>query len=145
MTPEKEILDTSLEGIAHKSDNHDLMNRLDYGFNLFLLAIACLLGLASLIENDLLIYLGLWNLGLGLYQLISAIVGSLRGNAHKRRYLIVAITYLILLWLGGSTGLSNSFPENLEPIFLVFFIIVLPLIGAAYYTYLCYEAKNSRS
>jgi len=139
------ILDTAPdENPVDKNNNIHLINTLDYGINFFLVVVAAILGLSAIFEASTLFILAFCNFFLGVYQLISAIVGSLRGNEHKRNYLITAIVYLMLLWLGIAT-LEGYVPSDFEPVLLIFFIIILPLGGATYFTFLCYEAKSSRS
>jgi len=135
---EDKILDTNK---APTYNNFQRLNGLDYGFNLFGLIVALLVGFAALFEPYLLVLLALWNFFLGVYQLISAIVGSMRGNKDKQTYLFFAILYLIVLW-AGYLFIGDSFGGDMEMVVLVIAVLLLPLIGAAYYTYLCFIAKT---
>jgi hypothetical protein len=137
-----EILDTTTDGDdPGKVNNLQLINQLDYGINFFLLIVTSLLGLIAIFEISTLFLLALCNFVLGVYQLISAIVGSLRGNELKRNYLIMAITYLILLWLAGAI-FDSLLAGDFAPALLIIFVLILPLVGATYFTYLCFNAKK---
>ena len=82
----------------------------------------------------------LWNLVVGGYQLLSALVGAIRGNRLKLYYFVAAVAYLIVLF----TALMVFDPvingQN-EMALATIFLIVIPLGGAFYFTLLCREAK----
>ena len=142
MTERQDILDDP-GGSPELGANpaYDAVNTIDFGINVFLLSIAALIGLGGLVERGIIIYLLLWNLVLGGYQLLSALVGALRGNRKKLYYLVAAIAYLFILY-ATVTGLDGLINGDNETFFAGVFLIMLPLGGAVYYTLLCRDSKN---
>ncbi len=115
---------------------------LDYSVNVFLLVIAGLAGTSALVDNSYGFFLMLmWNLVLGGYQLLSALIGAIRGNYKKGYYLAGAIAYLFLLF-AGTNYLDFGLNNDQEMILAAIFYIFIPVGGAVYYTMLCLEAKN---
>jgi uncharacterized membrane-anchored protein len=136
------ILDTAAdENQLTRDNNLLLLNNLDFGINALLVIVAVILGLTSCFDSSVLFLVALCNFVLGVYQLVSAIVGSLRGNNQKRNYLIIASVYLIILWL-GSVSSSSFIPADLETAVIILVVLILPLAGAGYFTYLCFKAKS---
>lgn len=147
MTNDKNILDAPLTAPQQSQKNesdYTAANSLDFGVNVFLMGMAGLFAAGILIHRGAFLYLLLWNLILGSYQLLSALVGAVRGNRKKLYYLVAAIAYL-LMFFSLVTVFDSSITGTNEQIFFGVFIILLPLIGATYYTFLCWEAKNQNS
>jgi hypothetical protein len=147
MNEQQEILDTPLDGLAAMAANNRKFasrNRIDFGINVFMVAIATLLGLTVLAAPDMVILALLWHLMLGGYQLLSASIGAIRGNVQKAYYLCFAIVYPILLF-PLAQWLSNVTEGDAEKVVLGLVLYLLPLLGAFYFTMLSYHAKKSSS
>ena len=144
MDEHKNILDapSESEGTFNAGIAPSIATKIDYGINVFLLAVAAVGVILTLFDQGSGLFLLLvGNLVIGGYQLLSALIGGIRGNRKKLYYLAAAITYLLLLY----TWVELFNPSIIEQSGLasaVIFLIVLPLGGAVYYTFLCHEAKN---
>jgi len=119
-------------------------NNLDFGINAFLVTISLLLGIIVLPAQDMMIFALLWHLLLGGYQLLSASVGAIRGNVQKAYYLCFAIGYPMLLF-PLTEWLFSVADGNLKNAALALAFYLLPLLGAFYFTTLCYNAQKSSS
>ena len=144
MNDNKNILDAPLttpRQAQHNGPDYTAASSLDYAVNVFLLLIVGLFATGALFERGAFMYLLLWNLVLGAYQLLSALVGAVRGNRKKLYYLVAAIAYLFFLY-SMATVFSSGISGTNELVFWSVFVVALPLAGAVYYTILCREAKN---
>lgn len=145
MNEQKEILDAPLRApqtSLNAGPDYSAASALDYHLNQFLLIVAGLIALGAFFEpGGALFILLLWNLVVGGYQLLSALVGAIRGNRKKLYYLVAAIAYLVVLFSIITVFDPNINGQN-EMIFAVIFLVALPLSGAVYFTLLCREAKN---
>lgn len=128
------------------NNRYQILNNLDYGINVFLVGVAFFFGLMSIFFPFVIAYLALLNLLLGIYQLISAFVGSLRGNKQKRTYLCLALLYLAFLIFLRIVGEGYDVEANMIRIIIVVFVyLIVPVFGAAYYTSLCHQVKLNKS
>lgn len=145
MNNQKEILDAPLRQARREHLNAGpdptSASSWDYGINQFLLIVAGLIGLGIFYDSGGAIFiLLLWNLVLGIYQLISAMVGAIRGNRMKLYYLAGAIAYLFVVF-SAFTALDSMINGSNEIAIAGVFFVLIPLGGAVYYTLLCREAK----
>jgi hypothetical protein len=78
----------------------------------------------------------------GLYQLLSGLVGWLAGNRRKGVYLLLAL-FALLLWVGWQylTETGGSLPLGEKELGL-FGFVALPFLLATYYTYLNYQVYH---
>lgn len=143
MNKEENILDAPMatQQKVYTGPDYSVSNSLDFIFNAFLLGVAGLIAISILVESGAFVYLMLWNLVLGAYQLLSALVGALRGNRKKLYYLVAALGYLVLLYTIGTEFDAGLTGDN-EMYFWGLTVVALPLAGAVYYTFLCWQAKN---
>ena len=112
MNEQNELLDTPLTGpfIGEDSNKREYLyqNKIDYFVNFILVASAIILVLAAMVWNQMLVLVFLWHLLLGGYQLLSALVGALRGNYQKVYYLAAPIMYVLLLFMSVVFGSQYS-------------------------------------
>lgn len=141
MTSEN-LLDTPIEEQRPKNLSPlKTQNRIDYVINCLLLCLiviaACTLPFAGW-GSLLLVLLGMFVTGA--YQMLSAIIGAIRGNTAKGIYFLSAAVYLGIFFLLLQL-FDDPLSDRTEGIFLrVLFFIVLPTTGAIYYTYLCHQS-----
>ena len=144
MNDTKNILDAPLTAFTTPGlePDYTAASTLDYSVNIFLLVISGLAGTSALVDIGYGVFLVMtWNLVLGGYQLLSALVGAIRGNRKKAYYLAGAIAYLILIF-GTAAAIDLNLERQVEMVLAGIFFIGLPIVGAVYYTLLCLEAKN---
>ena len=122
-----------------------LRGKIDYFANNILYGIwmLCLLGSMVVPETGIAVFALLLAIPLGLYQLLSGLVGWLEfGNQRKGIYLLLSLGFF-LAW-GGWQYLSQSgrfLPDVDEPFRLVA-VAAVPMLLATYYTYLNYQAYH---
>jgi LytS/YehU family sensor histidine kinase len=75
---------------------------------------------------------------LGCYQLLSGLIGSIRGNRKKLVYFVAALIYMTVL-IGVSMYGNLTFIEPFEVAVAVIGWILIPMGFAVYYTKLCYD------
>jgi hypothetical protein len=136
------VLDHPLEeeGPAPPGPSYRTANAFDLFLNLLLLGLAAGPGLGGfLLDADSSIMIGLIGFFfLGIYQLLSSLVGGARGNGHKARYSIFAWLYTVFLFTFFRILLNMLDGEDWPLLF--FFLFLVPGIGAVVYTVLCYGA-----
>ncbi len=135
------LLDAPLERPPKKASSGG--STLDYYASLFLVAAPLILlsiGLVPALQSTW-FFAAIAMLVLGIYQLISAIVGGARGNAAKGKYAIVAVAYIAFLFVFLEPMIKAIFPGgDIRWLANVIFIFVIPGLGAVYYTLLCRQA-----
>mgnify|MGYP000131930805 CR=1 FL=1 len=144
MNEQRELLDAPLrvpERQLNAGPDYSAASSLDFHINQFLLIVAGLIALGAFFEpGGAMFILLLWNLVVGGYQLLSALIGAIRGNRLKLYYFVAAIAYLIVLCTVVTVFDPHINGQN-EMVLATIFLIVLPLSGAFYFTLLCREAK----
>jgi hypothetical protein len=117
------------------------LNTMDYLINLILIGIVALGGLAGLIDKGGLFISLIALFGLGVYQLGRGLIGAIRGNRDKLRYLLSALAFITGSVLIGYLLEGRGIDDQLG--FILFFAVLLvSFAGACYYTLLCYRAKQ---
>lgn len=139
-TPLAEIIDTA-NGKAHHTSIGIL--KLDFGISTVLLFLFALGGLAAIFDTELIMIVMICAFFLGCYQLLSGLIGSIRGNRKKLTYFATALVYLAIL-SGAFIYGDISFSESLELAVLVTSWVLIPMAFAFYYTKLCYDVLKEQ-
>lgn len=143
MDTNEDLLDTPLEdGIGNTKDRPRYtpirMLKLDFGISAVLIVLSLLAGIAALFDGGIILVVMILGFFLGSYQLLSALIGGIRGNRKKLIYLAVALGYLFAFY-----GLSNVIEYRLDSAFVGVAVTVgmtiIPLMFAFYYAKLCYD------
>lgn len=148
MNTSKDVLDAPLTetiGSINSKSHHTPMGmlKLDFGVNVVLLFLFVLGGLAAIFDTGMIMLMMICAFFLGCYQLLSGLIGSLRGNREKLIYFVAAIAYLAILsgvYMYANTGLGESF----EVVIAVTGLVLIPMAFACYYTKLCYDALKEQ-
>lgn len=136
--PEK-ILDAPLEPGANGTTGREYygLNLADLVINGLLVALAAVPSVLGLVSRDGTSLLSLYVLPfLGLYQLLSATIGAVRGNKAKRTYSLFAWSYLLLIFIGYQ--LSELLPLGGDWLFFIF-VLGVPSVGALIYLGIVYR------
>ncbi len=148
MDTSKDVLDTPLEVATAKTTDSARhtpigMLKLDFGISAILLLLSLLTGLASFFERELFLILMILAFFLGSYQLLSGLIGGIRGNRKKLIYVVAALVYLAIL--SGIYMYANLIlGEASEVVVAIIALVLIPLAFALYYTKLCYDAIKAQ-
>ena len=112
--------------------------KLDFGISAFLIVLSLLAGIVALFDTGILILVMIIGFFLGSYQLLSALIGGIRGNRKKLIYLVAAIGYLFAFY-GLFSVLEYQFEGALVKVIAVIGLMLIPLAFAMYYAKLCYD------
>jgi hypothetical protein len=149
MDTNEDLLDTPLEegiskangGATHTSIR---MLKLDLGVSAVLVVLSLLGGLSAIFDTGLIIIVMICVFFLGCYQLLSALIGGIRGNRKKLIYLAVALLYL-LVFFGGFDLINDTVGASSSQMIYLIGLILIPLTFALYYTKLCYDTLKAQS
>lgn len=149
MNINEDILDTPLdEGIGNTSGGprHTPIRtlKLDLGVSVVLLVLSLISGLAAIFDVGLIIITMICIFFLGCYQLLSALVGGIRGNRKKLIYLAVALSYLFIFFVVLFGGNDETIETSYYYVVGVIGLILIPLVLALYYTKLCYDTLKAQ-
>ena len=143
MNTSKDVLDAPLAEIINPTNGKShhtpiVLLKLDFGISAVLLVLFILAGLAAIYDREMIMLMMICAFFLGCYQLLSGLIGSIRGNRKKLIYFVAAIAYLAILsgvYMYANTRLGESF----EVVIAITGLVLIPMAFACYYTKLCYD------
>jgi hypothetical protein len=143
MDTNEDLLDTPLEeGTSNTNGSYrytsETMLRLDFGISVVLIVLSLLAGMAALFDAGIIMVMMISGFFLGSYQLLSALIGGIRGNRKKLIYLAVSVGYLFAFY-GFFDAVEDQSGQTFVEITLISGLIIVPLAFAFYYAKLCYD------
>ena len=148
MDTNKDLLDTPLEEIGTLTNGSLRYTsvgilKLDFGISAVLIVLSLLAGIVALFDAGMIMVVMICTFFLGCYQLLSGLIGSIRGNRKKLIYFVAALVYLAVL--SGVYMYGNAvFGESFEIILAITGLVLIPMAFALYYTKLCYDVLKEQ-
>lgn len=143
MDTNEDLLDTPLEaGTSNTNGSYrytsETMLKLDFGISAVLIVLSLLAGISALFDAGMIMVVMIGGFFLGSYQLLSALIGGIRGNRKKLVYVVVAVGYLFAFY-GFFDAVEDQSAQTFVEIILIIGLIIVPLAFAFYYAKLCYD------
>ncbi|WP_367391921.1 hypothetical protein [Lewinella sp. LCG006] len=143
MDANEDLLDTPLEEtgtLIKRSPRYTSMGilKLDFGISALLIVLSLLAGIVALFDTGIIMLVMIIGFFLGSYQLLSALIGGIRGNRKKLVYLAAALGYLFVFY-GLFAILEYSLDSTFLRVIAIIGLMIIPLIFAFYYAKLCYD------
>lgn len=144
MDTNEDLLDTPLEEtgpLINRSPRYTSMGilKLDFGISALLIVLSLLAGIVALFDTGIIMLVMIIGFFLGCYQLLSALIGGIRGNRKKLVYLAAALGYLFVFY-GLFAMVEYRLDHAIVRVIAIIGLMIIPLAFAFYYTKLCYDA-----